>query len=67
MNRAATILNRPRAPSLADNTKRSAKYWFESTAAHLPEADRWIAQEEGPLRIAILAPLVEPVPEATVN
>jgi len=31
-------------------------------AAHLPDADRWIAQEDGTVRIAILAPLVEPVP-----
>ena len=26
------------------------------------DADRWIAQEDGAVRIAILAPLVEPVP-----
>jgi hypothetical protein len=34
----------------------------ECTAVHLPGADRWIAQEDGTVRIAILAPLVEPVP-----
>jgi glycosyltransferase involved in cell wall biosynthesis len=31
-------------------------------AAHLTDADRWIAQEDGTVRIAILASLVEPVP-----
>jgi hypothetical protein len=34
----------------------------ECTAVHLPGADRWIAQEDGAVRIAILASLVEPVP-----
>jgi glycosyltransferase involved in cell wall biosynthesis len=46
----------PTAQSIRQNSG------FESTAARLTDADRWIAQEEGPLRIAILAPLAEPVP-----
>jgi glycosyltransferase involved in cell wall biosynthesis len=46
----------PTAQSIRQNSL------FGSTAARLPAADRWIAQEEETLRIAILAPLVEPVP-----
>ena len=38
------------------------KIGSECTAVLLPGADRWIAQEDGAVRIAILASLVEPVP-----
>src|SRR5215217_353422 len=62
MNCAASHLDRSCAPMLADSTMHSAISWVVVHGGSPADADRWIAQEDRTVRIAILAPLVEPVP-----